>query len=174
MNHGGSECSSGCESGWTLYLEKSSWLSPNCSVSLEDEDGGDGEEDMSMVSDASSGPPHFIDSTGFNHACFYPGTDTGALSGAGGSALGRRKDAKRQMMMLDDTACSRPVSRHLKKGEFGHRNRSQSLMESSHSMVDFSHGFSTTHLQDGPSGMDLYGHQYHQNQYLGGNWMGFK
>ncbi|THU64348.1 hypothetical protein C4D60_Mb01t25550 [Musa balbisiana] len=35
-----SDCSSGCQSGWTAYLE-------------EEEE----EEDLSMVSDASSGPP---------------------------------------------------------------------------------------------------------------------
>ncbi|KAI8547004.1 hypothetical protein RHMOL_Rhmol07G0162700 [Rhododendron molle] len=53
------ECSSGCESGWTLYLENS-FLSPYAlkrrktekqSVSEDEE-----EEDLSMVLDASSGP----------------------------------------------------------------------------------------------------------------------
>ncbi|URE28513.1 hypothetical protein MUK42_15838 [Musa troglodytarum] len=38
-----SDCSSGCQSGWTMYLEQSS--------SEEEEEG------LSMVSDASSGPP---------------------------------------------------------------------------------------------------------------------
>ncbi|KAI8547018.1 hypothetical protein RHMOL_Rhmol07G0163500 [Rhododendron molle] len=54
-----SECSSGCESGWTLYLENS-FLSPyplkrrkteKQSVSEDEE-----EEELSMVSDVSSGP----------------------------------------------------------------------------------------------------------------------
>uniref|UniRef100_A0A7N0UDS4 Uncharacterized protein n=1 Tax=Kalanchoe fedtschenkoi TaxID=63787 RepID=A0A7N0UDS4_KALFE len=183
-DNGGAACSSGCESGWTLYLEKSSWLSPNGSIICEDEDGDGGvrggkvtgmieEEDMSMVSDASSGPPpRFIDS-------LPPETGVLELSGA---ALGRKRRSKdkkmKQMLLLDvdDTASSRPVLRRPKKGEFGHRNRSQSVMESHSSMLDhhFSHGFSTTHLQDGPSEMDLYGHQYRQSQFLGGSWMRFK
>lgn len=56
-----SECSSGCESGWTAYLDQSSnstyemYKSSKRSkrVTLQDED-----EDLSMVSDASSGPRH--------------------------------------------------------------------------------------------------------------------
>lgn len=57
-----SECSSGCESGWTLYLENS-FLSPyplkrrkteKQSVSEDEE-----EEDLSMVLDAFSGPRIF-------------------------------------------------------------------------------------------------------------------
>lgn len=58
------ESSSGCESGWTLYLQHSiphdvfSWKQEH---DQEHEDDNDDEEDddMSMVSDASSGPPHF-------------------------------------------------------------------------------------------------------------------
>lgn len=55
-----SECSSGCESGWTAYLDQSSnstydmYRSERSKrVTLRDED-----EDLSMVSDASSGPRH--------------------------------------------------------------------------------------------------------------------
>ncbi|KAL4314945.1 hypothetical protein HN51_069181 [Arachis hypogaea] len=66
MNALPSECSSGCESGWTLYLEEPSFLNaststpflpqehhkmkPKTSVPQE-------EDDLSMLSDASSGPP---------------------------------------------------------------------------------------------------------------------
>lgn len=80
MNDGlaaSSECSSGCESGWTLYLEHS-FLSANPQPSIpikdgkkssffdddyterrgKDEEEEEEEEDLSMVSDASSGPPH--------------------------------------------------------------------------------------------------------------------
>ncbi|KAK4784312.1 hypothetical protein SAY86_018680 [Trapa natans] len=66
-----SECSSGCESGWTLYLEQSMdgdafsdrypefFQGNNKRVAgeVEGEDEEE-EEDLSMVSDASSGPPH--------------------------------------------------------------------------------------------------------------------
>ncbi|GMP80839.1 hypothetical protein CsSME_00035791 [Camellia sinensis var. sinensis] len=69
MNISTSECSSGCESGWTNYLDQSSYSaaeqfqkdgSEDCRYKLGanvEENGED--EDLSMVSDASSGPPHF-------------------------------------------------------------------------------------------------------------------
>ncbi|EYU37562.1 hypothetical protein ABFS82_02G045600 [Erythranthe guttata] len=81
------ECSSGCESGWTLYLQHSSsspYLSCNINNNYqehdsaidagrrrrrrniteeakrlkEEDDEEEEDEDLSMVSDASSGPPH--------------------------------------------------------------------------------------------------------------------
>ncbi|XAR48432.1 hypothetical protein NMG60_11031254 [Bertholletia excelsa] len=67
MNMSTSECSSGCESGWTTYLDQSSYYSDQFQKVSEDcryrgaklegfeEDEA---EDLSMVSDASSGPPH--------------------------------------------------------------------------------------------------------------------
>lgn len=77
-----SECSSGCESGWTLYLEHSNSkfsVGGNRKMSAfhhgqdqqgkklngkffdeeEEDDDDNNDEDLSMVSDASSGPPHF-------------------------------------------------------------------------------------------------------------------
>ncbi|KAL9271242.1 SOB FIVE-LIKE 5-like protein [Drosera capensis] len=81
MDYSGSECSSGCESGWTSYFDESTH-SPNqlqkgkskksahenhkvggrnsiCyhNGGKHDEDEEEEEEDLSMVSDASSGPP---------------------------------------------------------------------------------------------------------------------
>uniref|UniRef100_A0ACD5U9S6 Uncharacterized protein n=1 Tax=Avena sativa TaxID=4498 RepID=A0ACD5U9S6_AVESA len=65
-----SQCSSGCQSGWTLYLEHSGsgqqqCCTPPChpgdvrrQVSLHAEYNSD--EEDSMVSDASSGPPHHL------------------------------------------------------------------------------------------------------------------
>ncbi|KAK6130812.1 hypothetical protein DH2020_035453 [Rehmannia glutinosa] len=65
MNLSNSEYSSGCESGWTMYLDQLSNISTNDpfvtnfegkkSVNEDYED-----EDLSMVSDASSGPPHYF------------------------------------------------------------------------------------------------------------------
>lgn len=60
------ESSSGCESGWTLYLDHSIAYNDNaCNNALvaheydhQDHDEYE-DDDMSMVSDASSGPPHF-------------------------------------------------------------------------------------------------------------------
>ncbi|CAN6685496.1 unnamed protein product [Malus baccata var. baccata] len=96
MNVFASECSSGCESGWTAYLEHSDYLShiPSASRSRDmngkrksdfcdiqvDEEPDDEEEDQSMVSDASSGPPHFNENevhfdennNNNNNGCSYP------------------------------------------------------------------------------------------------------
>lgn len=78
-----SECSSGCESGWTLYFEhsmnpsrtKRPFLDEGVAPSFqknayyrknqaeEKEEDEEVEKDMSMVSDASSGPPNFNDDT---------------------------------------------------------------------------------------------------------------
>ncbi|MCI40568.1 hypothetical protein A2U01_0061801, partial [Trifolium medium] len=63
-----SECSSGCESGWTLYLEHSygdtryiggteGYYGKHKEKRVTNE-YSEGVEDLSMVSDASSGPPH--------------------------------------------------------------------------------------------------------------------
>ncbi|XP_065017367.1 protein SOB FIVE-LIKE 5-like isoform X4 [Musa acuminata AAA Group] len=54
-----SDCSSGCQSGWTTYLEQSSEF---CKTVVDEKGGSyeheeEEEEDLSMVSDASSGPP---------------------------------------------------------------------------------------------------------------------
>ncbi|KAG6576907.1 hypothetical protein SDJN03_24481, partial [Cucurbita argyrosperma subsp. sororia] len=109
----GSECSSGCESGWTLYLEQS-FRSQGCldhivggeeywkaKGSEEEEE----EEDLSMVSDASSGPPHFIE----DEACSQEASKS--------ATLGKRKGKKQRIQehqcqgepsssFLDDTASS--------------------------------------------------------------------
>ncbi|XP_057784915.1 protein SOB FIVE-LIKE 5-like isoform X2 [Salvia miltiorrhiza] len=58
-----SECSSGCESGWTTYLDHLSNSTypythqPKGSANVHDHEVDD-DDDLSMVSDASSGPPH--------------------------------------------------------------------------------------------------------------------
>ncbi|KAL8554729.1 hypothetical protein ACS0TY_002791 [Phlomoides rotata] len=75
------ECSSGCESGWTLYLDHSLISSydrhnhrshtkhPEKSNRLkeEEEEEEEEDEDLSMVSDASSGPPHHVHEEDGNH-----------------------------------------------------------------------------------------------------------
>ncbi|XP_050212994.1 protein SOB FIVE-LIKE 5-like [Mercurialis annua] len=69
MNMSASHCSSsGCESGWTSYLDQSvlsknqyQGFDGNSNYSKVNDDDGGGEEDLSMVSDASSGPPHYCE-----------------------------------------------------------------------------------------------------------------
>ncbi|KAL1546886.1 protein SOB FIVE-LIKE 5-like [Salvia divinorum] len=69
MNTSTSECSSGCESGWTTYLDHlSNSTNPYTHYTQQDYQGKgtnyvhdhdqEADEDLSMVSDASSGPPH--------------------------------------------------------------------------------------------------------------------
>ncbi|WOL16941.1 hypothetical protein Cni_G25729 [Canna indica] len=55
-----SECISGSQSGWTSYLNHSSCNSPLLLVHNNGHSSSqEQEEDLSMVSDASSKPPHF-------------------------------------------------------------------------------------------------------------------
>ncbi|KAI4321085.1 hypothetical protein MLD38_034506 [Melastoma candidum] len=66
-----SECGSGVESGWTYYLNDSSYLCSGRSGVSRVTDGAAGkgvggrydedEDGLSLVSDASSGPPHFYE-----------------------------------------------------------------------------------------------------------------
>ncbi|KAI3702317.1 hypothetical protein L6452_28051 [Arctium lappa] len=60
--------SSGCESGWTLYLQHDDYSIPHdlkpsvadhAQHHQQEEEEEEDDDDMSMVSDASSGPPHF-------------------------------------------------------------------------------------------------------------------
>ncbi|CAL9129547.1 unnamed protein product, partial [Musa acuminata var. zebrina] len=124
-----SECSSGCQSGWTAYLDQSSYDSPqplvyNKAGYLQEEEEEEEEEDLSMVSDASSGPPHFHeeDEPSFcylhSSTCFEGGGCLcSALTPAAGSA---KSGAKRKRVepeqqrehssLLDDTASSTLLS----------------------------------------------------------------
>lgn len=131
MNALASECSSGCESGWTVYLEQS-FLCPNDShhktgngfvngknvlrTTHEEEE----EEDLSMVSDASSGPPHFqeeAEQVYFNvedDFCFCPKASKDVRQKS--KSVGKRKKSREQRRcggqeqvptnFLDDTASS--------------------------------------------------------------------
>ncbi|KAK3029777.1 hypothetical protein RJ639_038219 [Escallonia herrerae] len=113
MNISTSECSSGCESGWTMYLDQSS-----NSGDRYRRTGGEGgrtkgrngnvgeeDEDLSMVSDASSGPRHFQEDD--QDYCF----DHGGYFG-GQAKKGKQKKkvkesrGKQQNACLDDTASS--------------------------------------------------------------------
>lgn len=121
MNALASECSSGCESGWTLYLDHSFQLKHNASSHTSSQFIGEDdrlcddkrdkkakneeaeEEDLSMVSDASSGPPHLPDAQ-----------DNGSFYSASKAAKLCKRSKKRQKVkenqhlssFLDDTASS--------------------------------------------------------------------
>ncbi|KAF8365102.1 hypothetical protein HHK36_032894 [Tetracentron sinense] len=133
MNGLPSECSSGCESGWTMYLVHSS-LSAN---PFKRGGGFVDEEDLSMVSDASSGPPHFLeDEEYWDDATewFCSASSAAALEK---SSKRRKMDHRQQQQerhpsFLDDTASS-PNNFTLANNE--------DLMEN---VLDFSQGFSAT------------------------------
>ncbi|XP_021822224.1 uncharacterized protein LOC110763691 [Prunus avium] len=187
MNVLASECSSGCESGWTLYLEQSNFLSHNPSASHRDsgfceeykdkrskqadgDEEDEEEEDQSMVSDASSGPPHFNedevyldDNTNNNiNGCFYPPSkDLGPLKFRGKKQRikekGRRscgdQQQQQQPSFLDDTASS-PVFNYPKNNFIVSNNQASG---GSSSVLDYSQGFSSTHFQGRSAYQDHFG-----------------
>ncbi|RZB43775.1 hypothetical protein D0Y65_054023 [Glycine soja] len=130
MNTFSSEiCSSGCESGWTLYLENS-FLNQNAAAShrggtegFYEEEHKDKrfkgeEEDLSMVSDASSGPPHFpdYDEAYFNeevNGCFYSASNKAVKLAKSGAKKQKVKENQQHLQdqqhlpsFLHDTASS--------------------------------------------------------------------
>ncbi|KAJ6985158.1 hypothetical protein NC653_023208 [Populus alba x Populus x berolinensis] len=162
-----SECSDDCESGWTLYLEQSFLPHPNPKHSdnstgfvdakstgfcrkgkntkedCEEEDEGEEEEDLSMVSDASSGPPHFHeDESHFNHGngFFYPSPKDTTLLNNGANYGQKKKEHRRhkqdQQMpsFLDDTASSPAFNFSMNNSAL---SNNQASMES---VLDYSQG----------------------------------
>ncbi|GMI78769.1 hypothetical protein HRI_001546200 [Hibiscus trionum] len=138
------ECSSGCESGWTSYLEQSFCLG-NLSqksngfseehrkgrdkgkeevvVVVNDDDDGDEEEveedDLSMISDASSGPPHFNIEDNSN---LYSVLKVAALNENGcKSDRNKEHETQREEHQQDDTASSPLIN--FSKNNFGHSNK---------------------------------------------------
>ncbi|KAK1301078.1 hypothetical protein QJS10_CPB13g00559 [Acorus calamus] len=155
-----SECSSGCESGWTTYLDNSSTkvtatTSPSLkssggvlpckksSVVVEEEEE---EEDLSMVSDASSGPP-----------LFFHEEEVVVVGEEGCYGFKRRRvDGGREQMPeqqghnpLDDTASS-PFFGFSKASALSPHTISLTNLNSQPTVedtLDFSLGFSATHFK---------------------------
>ncbi|XWS63016.1 hypothetical protein CRYUN_Cryun06bG0060400 [Craigia yunnanensis] len=180
MNVFASECSSGCESGWTNYLEQS-FLSANplhkgnglndiksgfCDGHTEnrgkeevDDDVVVEEEDLSMVSDASSGPPHFSEDNGyFNDDNQYQyNASKGAMLNKNGGKRHRNKEHRRRRKdqqlpsFLNDTASTPLIN--FSENNFVQTNN-QASMES---VFDYPQGFSATHFQGGPAFQDHFG-----------------
>ncbi|CAL5383869.1 unnamed protein product [Camellia sinensis] len=154
MNASTSECSSGCESGWTMYLDdydhQSSYsadqfkknggrdVSEDCGYKSANVEDFDEDEDLSMVSDASSGPPHVRGDEDDETEYFCCG------SSASEQANKRKKKkkfkeqrGKHQHLFLDDTASS-GVKDHIALPPSG------ASMEHA---LGFSQGFSATHFK---------------------------
>ncbi|GMI83717.1 hypothetical protein like AT4G33800 [Hibiscus trionum] len=141
MNFIASECSSGCESGWTNYLEQS-FLSANPSKKKNVKKSGfceeEEEEDLSMVSDASSGPPHFYEDKGYsndgNQLYYEYMVPQGVtLNKNGGGKRHRNKQQRRSLQVHedDDTATSPFIN-------YSKNKNNQAPM-----------GFSATHFEGG-------------------------
>ncbi|KAL6545885.1 hypothetical protein OROGR_009759 [Orobanche gracilis] len=186
-----------CESGWTLYLEHSS-NSPYSSYNQEndfldhgrkyetakrlheeeeEENGADSYEDLSMVSDASSGPPHLHEDDGYGDSnvdekdgCFYQfpvdNDDTVCGNSKKKNREKRRRNVQDQSSSLDDTASS--------SNEKLTRTRRQLSMENA---LKYSQGYSSTDQFDvRPPYEEHYdffqsaqpGNQVQQNQLTGG------
>ncbi|GLU03366.1 hypothetical protein SLE2022_205680 [Rubroshorea leprosula] len=189
MNFMASEYSSGCESGWTLYLEQSSvsarqpefdQIDGVCEKYKEkrshvvEEVDDEEEEDSSMVSDASSGPPHFHENDGFfseNRYHHYPASEGTALVQPSSKRQRNKEHQHRKgqemFSFLDDTASSPPIK--FSQNNLAHNNN-QSSMES---VLDYSHGFSATHFEERPLFQDhrcFFQSSLSSNQMQGNQW----
>lgn len=119
-NISASQRSSGCESGWTLYLDQS-YISENQverdqsnivdyekqvrKITEEEEE----EEDLSMVSDASSGPPQYYNNKEeeslYENGCSFSFTKWASKSASKGK-MKKEKSKIECSSQLDDTASS--------------------------------------------------------------------
>ncbi|KAK1352168.1 Angiogenin-2 like [Heracleum sosnowskyi] len=161
------ECSSGCESGWTSYLDhEDSFLSPYPSQKSgddyikQDEDDYE-EEDMSMVSDASSGPPHFRDDEYFgndlsNNGFFIQTPSDATLPKNNGtrkknSENRRQRVQEQQLSLLDDTASS-PIF-NISSNNIALSNN----QASTENMLDFSQAHSSTRYEGKTRFQEHYG-----------------
>ncbi|KAL8126987.1 hypothetical protein AgCh_014051 [Apium graveolens] len=125
-----SEGGSDCESGWTSYLDhtptatayqydKSHWRS----IGLNADHQNQGTEDLSMLSDASSGPRCMYDRD--NSSAYFSASASGLEKGKKKQKT-KMKDKKLPDTYLDDTATS-PAKN--KFGPFGHSHSQASMMQ---------------------------------------------
>ncbi|XP_013597395.1 PREDICTED: uncharacterized protein LOC106305585 [Brassica oleracea var. oleracea] len=166
---GSSEWSSGCESGWTLYLDHSvsSFPSSSCFRDINGFENRrrrskgswsqnyvhqeeDEEEDLSMMSDASSGPRNVCEEDSVKK-----------LNSVGPKkqkkSEKKRSDYEKMNSVLDDTASS-----HMLQKSVSGNKIEQTFPEST---LDYSQGFSATHLQDKAAFQEQYGYLQMETRY---------
>ncbi|PIN18367.1 hypothetical protein CDL12_08960 [Handroanthus impetiginosus] len=167
------ECSSGCESGWTLYLQHSAISQYNqenqyldartkgvlaqaktSKVQPEEQDE-DEDEDLSMVSDASSGPPHLQEEEEVNdtngYFYHYP-IDNKLINNSYSMKKNREKPRRKgqdqsSATLLDDTASS-PF--------FDFSKKSYNQLPSLENVLEYSQGYSTTRFEVRPPYQEHY------------------
>ncbi|KAL8096247.1 protein SOB FIVE-LIKE 5-like [Apium graveolens] len=125
-----SECSSGCESGWTTYLDHSSvsayqydksyWRSMGLNVDQQNQET----EDLSMVSDASSGPRYVYDED--TSSAYFSASASGFVFEGTKKQKNKMKGIKNEDAYLDDTASS-PVF----KNKLSHSINQDSMVQES-------------------------------------------
>lgn len=169
MDYGNSECSSGCESGWTLYLENSYLNSCKGEKSLkqkQEETEEEEEEDLSMVSDASSGPPNFHQEEEYGHNIINGGHYYAPISNPKRQKAKdkKQKQKQKQLSVLDDTASS-PIFDFSNNNFSNINNNNTKSVENN--VLDFSQGYSATHFQGRSTYQEHYG--YFQSSLLPGN-----
>ncbi|XP_062025121.1 protein SOB FIVE-LIKE 5-like isoform X1 [Rosa rugosa] len=144
MNISQSQYNSGCESGWTHYLDQS-YLSGSHGIQKGDDYVGtkpefeeeEEEEDLSMVSDASSGPPHYQEL--YEDGCSFSVNSSASKLGK----KSKKKKSKEQHHHLDDTASS-SVFNYYSKKKMSTLSKNEPSMQN---VLDYSEGFSTTHMK---------------------------
>ncbi|GFP88645.1 hypothetical protein PHJA_001008200 [Phtheirospermum japonicum] len=163
------ECSSGCESGWTLYLDHSS-ISPynqendefrknEVAKRLDEED----DEDLSMVSDASSGPPHLHEEEegygGGSNTNHYPIIDDPLCKNSSRVKKRRRNAQDQQSSLLDDTASSPFLdSSYVQKSNLT-LARGQPLVGKNE--LEYSQGYSSTQFEVWKNELQLFSKFYY-------------
>ncbi|KAK9071618.1 hypothetical protein SSX86_008047 [Deinandra increscens subsp. villosa] len=170
----GSESSSGCESGWTLYLEHSLQNHKNdiCKRESYTHEYDDDEEDMSMVSDASSGPQHFPEQV---DESFKLNSNGGGVYTNGKKQKNIHKQPKKihdLPSFLDDTASS-PLFTFSNNNLTVPSSKKASVAENE--IIDYSQGYSTTYFKGKSGFQDQFGFFHpvsgaplQQNQWLQG------
>ncbi|GMJ15274.1 hypothetical protein like AT4G33800 [Hibiscus trionum] len=151
MNVSGSQCGSGCESGWTFYLDQSSYSQTWCPKfrgSFDEEDGGKGarfmveSEDLSMVSDASSGPRNNCEDEEDGSFCSDPAARAPAKKRSKNKNKIKEHVSNQHHSCLDDDTASSPAI------SFSKKNCSK---EASLDLLDLSQGFSGTYVKGKPA-----------------------
>lgn len=109
------ECSSGSESGWTMYLDQSFGRPTSLSAKgaglhgrFVGEEEEEEEEDLSMISDASSGPPQFHEEEDncYDNGCFCSASSTALVKKISKRSRVEAKEKTEHSSYLDDTASS--------------------------------------------------------------------
>ncbi|KAL4604263.1 hypothetical protein ACB092_10G180200 [Castanea dentata] len=144
--------SSGCESGWTQYLDHSSLPEYQLNrVGGIDDYGGKGariheqeEEDLSLVSDASSGPSYYHEDDEDDNGCSFNSSSASKLAGKSKNkkkAKEHSRHGRGQQSNLDDTASS-PALSYPKDDTARFRNE-----DSMDNLMNYSQGFSATQFE---------------------------